>query len=101
MSCTECVRLYNADAALRGYIASTDTSSPWAVACRNCEKVRADVFCYLVKDDTAASIGVAINKVRTGGGCREQGGSAVPHYKCQDQQQQARLAIFRVGASRR
>ncbi len=38
-------------------------------------QVRADVFCYLVKDETAAAIGIAINKVRLERACEFRLGS--------------------------
>ena len=40
----------------------TDVSYPWAVACRNCDNMRADTHCWIVRDNEARGLGAATDK---------------------------------------
>jgi len=66
MACGGCIKDEAEDEETRNNIfshtAATDTSPPWNEACRNCNVVKADPHCWIVKEEEAEACSLAIKK---------------------------------------
>jgi len=68
MACSGCVKDEEEDESLKNnllsHIAATDVSSPWCEACRNCNKVKADPYCYIWNEEEADKASEAVKSER-------------------------------------